>query len=521
MADTLLYIALGLPVLSSLVIALAWLHGANRGERGEVFTSNVLLASASASLLILVTISIGFYLDNLILPARLRAGIWFASGTVKIPFELLFDFYSLVIGPLIALIAVLTLRFSRYYLHREAGFQRYHIIMGLFISAMLLMVYSGNAITAFIGWELAGVSSYLLIAYSYDRPVATGNATRAFVANRIGDAGFLAAIIFSLAWFGTTGWITEDVSWIQKAEKYQLDLIALGFILAAMAKSAAVPFSAWITRALEGPTPSSAIFYGSIMVHAGVFLLIRISPLVSEVLFLQLVLVVTGLMTVIYGFVGGLVQTDVKTAFMFSTTGQIGIMFITCGLGFEEVAFVHLLAHAVWRAYQFLHAPSHMHLVSRAARPVPGWLAKYHWLYIAAVQRFWLDNLANALFVRPSYMMANEIQVFDDSVVNRIAGLPEQVGALSSVADWEEKKFSKDNKDRAKPISAKGLLGSMMDTVATALHWFEEHLVLKGGGESLVDLIQRIGGYAQQVEKLLSQPRYLWLLIFATFMVII
>lgn len=521
MADILLYLALGLPAAASILIAVTWLHGANRGERGERFTSNILITAAVTSLILLVTISAGFFHDRLILPARLVAGTWFASGDISIAIELLFDYYSLVLGPVISLIALIILKFSRNYLHREAGFQRYHFVMGLFISAMLLIAYSGNAITAFVGWELAGVCSFLLIAYSYQQQVATENAVRAFVTNRIGDAGFMIAMFFSILWFGNTAWVISETSWIQKAEEYQLDLIALGFILAAMAKSAAVPFSAWISRALEGPTPSSAVFYGSVMVHAGVFLLIRISPLVNEVLFLQVVLVAVGSMTMIYGFVGGLVQTDVKTAFMFSTTGQIGIMFITCGIGYEEIAFIHLLAHAIWRAYQFLHAPAHMHLSNQPARNVPAWLRNQKWLYMAAVQRFWLDNLGNALFVRPSQALASEIHVFDEQVVNRLAGLPEQVGAMSSVADWEEKKFRHDKQHKAGAMAAKGLLGNLLETVATALHWFEEHLVLKGGGESLIDLIQRIGRYAQQAERLLSQPRYLWLLILATFMVII
>lgn len=521
MADTLLYVALLLPVLASVVIAAGWLTGLNRGEDGERFTNNTLLLATTVSLLLLLVVSLAFYLDPLILPARHNVGTWFSSGALSIPFELLFDYYSLIFGPLVMLIALITIKFSRNYLHREAGYQRYHIIIGLFTSAMLLIAYSGNAIVAFIGWELAGVSSYLLIAYSYNRPVATENATRAFVTNRIGDAGFLTAIFFSLVWFDTSSWIIDETSWIARAEHYQLDLIALGFIIAAMAKSAAVPFSTWIIRALEGPTPSTAIFYGSVMVHAGVFLLIRISPLIQDVLLLQVILLLIGLLTVAYGFIGGLVQTDVKTAFMFSTTGQIGLMFLACGLGYEQLAFIHLLAHTSWRAYQFLHAPAHMHLSNQSARPVPAWLRRQQWLYTAAIQRFWLDNISNALFVRPVESLAREIHVFDEQVVNRIAGLQEQVGTLTSMADWENRRHLQGSEGRPGIAKGRGLLGSLLETVATALHWFEVQLVLKGGGESLVNLIQKVGHYAQQADKLLGQPRYLWLLILTTLVVII
>ena len=518
MADTLLYASLLLPLVASLIIAIGWLTGINRGEDGERFTSNIMQLAVLASLLLLVTISLAFFFDPLILPARHSTGNWFSSGSISVPFELLFDYYSLMFGPLIMLISLITIKFSQNYLHREAGFQRFHIVIGLFTSAMLLIAYSGNAIVAFIGWELAGVSSYLLIAYSYERPVATENATRAFVTNRIGDAGFLTAIFFGLVWFDSTSWIIDEPSWISKAEHYQLDLIALGFIVAAMAKSATVPFSAWITRALEGPTPSSAIFYGAVMVHAGVFLLIRIEPLIQEVLLLQVVLIIVGLLTVAYGFFGGLVQTDVKTAFMFSTTGQVGLMFIFCGLGFEQLAFVYLLAHAIWRSYQFLHAPAHMHLSNQSARSVPPWLKHYKWLYTAAVQRFWLDNLSNALFVKPINSLANEIHVFDEQVVNRIAGMQEQVGALTSLTDWENRRRAEDKPGIA---SGRGVLGKLLETVATALHWFEEHLVLKSGGDNLINLIHKLGYYAERTDKLLSQPRYLWLLILTTLVVII
>jgi len=203
---------------------------------------------------------------------------------------------------------------------------------------------------------------------------------------------------------------------------------------------------------------------------------------------------------------------------MFSTTGQVGLMFIFCGLGFEQLAFVYLLAHAIWRSYQFLHAPAHMHLSNQSARSVPPWLKHYKWLYTAAVQRFWLDNLSNALFVKPINSLANEIHVFDEQVVNRIAGMQEQVGALTSLTDWENRRRAEDKPGIA---SGRGVLGKLLETVATALHWFEEHLVLKSGGDNLINLIHKLGYYAERTDKLLSQPRYLWLLILTTLVVII
>lgn len=133
---------------------------------------------------------------------------------------------------------------------------------------MLLLVLSGNAVGTFIGWEIAGLCSYLLIAYYYERPVAAQNATRVFVTNRIGDAAFLLGIGLSYAWAGDVNWARLTSASAQLSTG-QATVIALCFAVAACVKSAQIPFTPWLARAMEGPTPSSAIFYGAVMVHAG------------------------------------------------------------------------------------------------------------------------------------------------------------------------------------------------------------------------------------------------------------
>ncbi len=276
--------------------------------------------------------------------------------------------------------------------------------MSLFVAGMLLIVLAGNAVLAFVGWELAGVSSYLLIGYAYERPTATGNAARAFVTNRIGDAGFLLGIVAGAA--AGSGRSNGRRSAPGGAPVTLLTgaPAGVGFVLAALAKSAQLPFAPWIARALEGPTPSSAIFYGALMVHAGVYLLIRLEPLLlagagrrwcsSPSL---------GVATALYGWLCGLAQTDVKSALIFATTTQVGLMFLACGLGWFELAAWHLGLHAAWRAYQFLHgAVLHAPDRCRRAHPRrPGWRDGC-WLYTAALQRFWLEHLADGLLVRPT-----------------------------------------------------------------------------------------------------------------------
>ena len=400
-----------LPLLSALWIGIGYITGENRGESGEFQTTWVSLGAALMSMAILLAVDAHALLNGL--PGQIIVAPWLSSEPYRLYFSFTLDTLSLLVGTTVAVTAVLTLRFSANYLHREAGFQRFFLIFNVFIAAMLLIVLAGNAVMMFVGWELAGVSSYLLIAYAFDRPTATENATRAFVTNRVGDGGFILGIFFSLLWLTSVEW-PDILHGSSQLTSLQTAILAGGFFLAAFAKSAMVPFSSWLARALEGPTPSSAVFYGSLMVHGGVFLLLRLSPVIEQVVALQAVLITIGLLTAAYGFLGGLVQSDVKTALIFSTTGQIGLMTIEIGFGWSELAAWHLTAHAVWRAYQLFSAPAFMHSVVRPARPVPQWLSQQRWLYTACLQRFWLDNLSNGLFVRPTINLAREVEIFDE-----------------------------------------------------------------------------------------------------------
>lgn len=507
-----------LPLLAAGWISLGYLLGWNRGERGERETARVALAAAVGSWLWLAALGVQALLLGV--PGQVTLGRWLGSGDLHLGLSLTLDGLGLGFGLLVATILLLTLKFSVNYLHREAGFQRFFLVLCLFNAAMQLIALGGSTLVVFIGWELAGVGSYLLIAYAFDRPVASGNATRAFVTNRIGDAGFLLGLFLALRWMGGLEWplIAQGAA---PLNGLSADLVAGAFLIAALAKSAQVPFAPWIGRALEGPTPSSALFYGALMVHAGVFLLIRLEPLLTQAPAVLVLTAALGLLTALYGWLGGLAQTDVKSALGLSTTAQVGLMFLWCGLGWFQLAAWHLGLHAAWRAYQFLHAPALMHLVSRPARPVPRWLGGMRGLYTAALQRFWLDPFADWLLVRPTEALARDLRAFDDQVVARAIGLPDQASALSSLAGWESPQRAGVPGSDAGLVHGRGILGRVLERTARLLHWFEEHLVLKGGGEGLLNAIARLGTLLNRVEGLLSQPRYLVLLILATFVVIL
>ena len=316
-----------LPLIAALWISIGFIFGWNRGEKGEKETARVSLYAVTLSFLLVIGLDVAAVMGEL--PKDVRLGTWLSSGKIQIHISFLLDTLSLTMATLIGFITLIVTKFSINYLHREAGFQRFFMMLSVFNAAMLLVVLAGNAALTFIAWELAGVSSFLLIAYSWHRDVATGNAVRAFVTNRIGDAGFILGIAFSFFWLGTVEW-SEMPKVIEKENISSIfvGVIIFGFMIAAFAKSAQFPFSAWITRALEGPTPSSAVFYGSLMVHAGVYLLLRLEPLLLADPALLIIIMLVGIITAAYGYIVGLVQTDVKSSFMFSTLAQVGLMLI-------------------------------------------------------------------------------------------------------------------------------------------------------------------------------------------------
>lgn len=495
------------PLGAALILALGQLSGRIAGEHSERFTSRVALAASVLSLSGLLVAAGLRYQGQL--PALLELGTWLRSGDYRIGLNFSFDRLSLSFALLSSLFSLLVLRFSIHYLHREPGFHRFFMILSLFGGAMLLLALAGNAALAFAGWELAGVCSYLLIAYAYDRPTAAANATRAFVTNRIGDAGFVAGIFLAFAWTGSLDW-NVFTSPDRHLAPWQAGVTAACFLLAGTAKSAQVPLAPWISRAMEGPTPSSAIFYGAVMVHAGVFLMLRLQPLLEHSPLVMGLMAGIGLLSAAYGFFCGLSQTDVKSALIFSATGQVGLMFLEAGLGFWELALWHLLAHAVLRGYQFLSAPSLMHQVAgHPTRPVPRILAVRPRLYLASLQRLWLEPLGDWLAVRPMQRLARDLYQFDSRYVERFWGIAipaARRGAAVSIAAGPNPEV----------IRVSGVAGCLTASAARLLYWFEDRLVLRGVGQSLMQAGRRLGAQLNRLENLLNEPRYLVLFIAAT-----
>ncbi len=285
---------------------------------------------------------------------------WLASGDLSVNVELLVDPLSAVMVLVVTSIGALVARFSINYMHKEVGFARYFTVLSLFLAAMLLLVMSNSYVLMFVGWEAVGVCSYLLIGFYIERPSAARAGTKAFVMTRIGDAGFLVGIFLLVDSFGSTDF---DVVFGQAAgvDPGRITAICLALLVGAIGKSAQLPLTTWLARAMEGPTPSSALIHAATMVTAGVYLLARSAPLYDRAPEALAVVTLVGAATAVYSGVLGLVQTDIKSVLAYSTTAQLGLMFVACGLGAYAIAIFHLAAHAYFKTYLFLTAPSIMH----------------------------------------------------------------------------------------------------------------------------------------------------------------
>ncbi len=262
-----------------------------------------------------------------------------------------------------ALLTFLITVYSRYYMHRESGYKRFFNTILFFYLGFNITIFAGNFETLFIGWEILGVSSFLLISFYRDRYLPVRNAVKVFSIYRIGDVGILLAM-----WASHHLWHENII--FSKFQNYDLVqehlqahtslgiFISVMILLAAAAKSAQLPFSSWLPRAMEGPTPSSAIFYGSLSVNFGVFLLLRTFPFWEHQPFVRILIGVLGIATSLVAIEISRVQSSIKAQIAYASIAQIGLIFVEIALGFETLALIHFMGNAFLRTYQLLVSPS-------------------------------------------------------------------------------------------------------------------------------------------------------------------
>ncbi|MCX7069067.1 MAG: proton-conducting transporter membrane subunit [Methylococcales bacterium] len=517
--DALVLLILLSPLCAAILVGGGHLFGHLDGEESESITSSCILWAITLSCLLSLVLLVADMLGKN--AGSFDLGRWLSSDTLTIRINFITTGFSVRLAALFSVLLAIVIHFSTHYMHREAGFHRFFFILSLFSFAMLLLVLSGNAVGTLIGWEIAGLCSYLLIAYSYQRPIAVSNATRVLVTNHIGDGCFILGIGLSFAWTETVNWNALNIA-LTELPPSQITGIALCFTLAAFAKSAQLPFTPWLARAMEGPTPSSAVFYGAVMIHAGIYLVCLLRPLIELSFFVMCLLVAVGFLTALYSFIVGLTQSDVKSSLVYAISAQLGLMFLECGLGFWQIAKWHLCAHAVVRAYQLLAAPNLMHAVhGNPIKPVSPKIASLHWLYTASLQRFWLDQITDWALVKPVRRLGHDLCYIDDQIVDRLMGMPNPaLHSISSLAQLEEAKLGARLDNSADEFAqGSGFAGALTEWTAGLLHWFEEYFVLQGVGTGGVRYGRELGHFANKIEYLILKPRYLVLFVFITLLV--
>ncbi|TAE40129.1 MAG: hypothetical protein EAZ70_06825 [Runella slithyformis] len=262
-----------------------------------------------------------------------------------------------------ALLTFLVTVYSRYYLHREPGYKRFFNTILFFYVGYNITIMSGNLETLFVGWEILGISSFLLIAFYRDRYLPVKNAVKVFSIYRIGDIGLILAMWMSHHLFHENITFAKLTNYELVHEHLQNHsaigiFISLMILLAASAKSAQLPFSSWLPRAMEGPTPSSAIFYGSLSVHVGVFILLRTHPFWEQQTSVRILIGTLGLVTAIITTGIARVQSSVKSQIAYASIAQIGLIFMEVAAGWEKLALFHFAGNAFLRTYQLLVSPS-------------------------------------------------------------------------------------------------------------------------------------------------------------------
>lgn len=287
------------------------------------------------------------------------------AGHTHFHFEVKFVFDRLSV-PFVVLTLVLCSTigaFARSYLHHEPGYRRFFVLFSIFLLGMVVSALAGSIETLFAGWELVGLSSALLVTFYHERPGPVRNGLRVWGVYRIADAAFLTAAItlHTMTGEGDFAGLMGAGAWPagQAAITSQQALyVGLLLLVAAAGKSALIPFSGWLPRAMEGPTPSSAIFYGALSVHLGTFLLLRISPILDCSTLLSVLVFVLGAVTAALAALTARVQTDIKSSLSFASLTQVGLIVAEIGCGLRYVALVHLLGHACLRTLQLVRAPS-------------------------------------------------------------------------------------------------------------------------------------------------------------------
>lgn len=404
-----------------LTIALLWpfagfavsLLVPSRAEKGLARWAFITLISHAAMLLALSVSWIGQSVPAL----QLREITLYRHADYGFFIDVYFDHISAVFLWTGTLIAGMVVYYSGFYMHREWGYKRFFNTLLFFYAAYVFVILAGNFETLFLGWEFIGLSSFLLVAFYRLRYIPVRNAVRVYTIYRLGDVGLLMAM-----WMSHHFW-HANISFAELAQHEWSDVyfehhhqtalfVSLMVLLAALAKSAQFPFSSWLPRAMEGPTPSSAVFYGSLSVHLGAYLLMRTHTFWEMLPEVKLLIALLGLTTAVSGTLISRTQSTIKGQIAYSSSAQIGIMFMEIAMGLHSLALIHFVGNALLRTYQLLVSPSVVtylirdqfyHFVPKPVAPAESrWVHRLKSsLYLLSLKEWNLDHLVFSVLLSP------------------------------------------------------------------------------------------------------------------------
>ncbi len=353
---------IALPLIASII---SGFFGKYIGDRNsEILTSLLVSISAVFSAIVFYEVIINQYEENIVIAT------WINSGSLEVNWSMKIDSLSAVMLVVVTFVSALVHIYSIGYMSHDPHKPRFMAFLSLFTFAMLMLVTADNFIQLFFGWEGVGLCSYFLIGFWFKKESANAAAIKAFVVNRVGDFGFALGIFLIFYLFGTVNYseVFEQIPTIvnQKLiflgiEVNAIDLISLLLFIGAMGKSAQILLHTWLPDAMEGPTPVSALIHAATMVTAGVFLVVRCSPIYEYSELALNIITIVGMSTAFFAASIALVQTDIKKIIAYSTCSQLGYMFFAAGVGAYNVAMFHLFTHAFFKALLFLGSGSVIH----------------------------------------------------------------------------------------------------------------------------------------------------------------
>jgi NADH-quinone oxidoreductase subunit L len=351
----LFYVILMTP-LASLIISFLF---SNKNEKAIFLTSLISVIVNYIALAILGTLWVIGGFENI----YLEGPVLYQAADVDFTISVFVDGYGLVYLMTATFLTGIIVIFSKNYVHREKGYKRFFNNIKFFYLGLLIVLLSGNLETLFLGWEIIGVTSFFLIGFYRDRYLPVKNAMKVVSLYRVADIALILGLWLSHHYFGYSinfndlDGIHSNHLHLESEAFYQYAIPFL-FLIAAMVKSAQFPFSSWLPRAMEGPTTSSSIFYGSLSAHIGVFLLIRTSPFWEGNYWFHFIIGGIGLTTIILSTLTARVQSTIKTQIAYSSLAQIGLMFVEISVGLYWLAIIHFVGNALLRSHQLLISPS-------------------------------------------------------------------------------------------------------------------------------------------------------------------